>query len=99
LGALGSAGPSEIEIITTHYDRLQNRAVSGKKPYTFSRLEARAHILHNFRKSFASYAMLQGTPVRNIQRDLGHSKMETTERYLAVVEEPDKVRKAYAAIK
>jgi site-specific recombinase XerD len=43
--------------------------------------------------------MLHGVPARNIQRDLGHSELSTTERYLAVVEEPDKVRKAYEAIK
>jgi len=43
--------------------------------------------------------MLQGIPVRNIQHDLGHSELSTTERYLARVEEPDAVRKGYEAIK
>lgn len=78
---------------------LQKRAESGKKPYTFSRPEARSHILHNFRKSYATYQMLQGVPARNIQRDLGHSELSTTERYLAIVEEPEAVRKAYETIK
>jgi integrase len=78
---------------------LQKRAENMKKPYVFSRPEARGHILHNFRKSYATYQMLQGVPARNIQRDLGHSELSTTERYLAIVEEPDKVRKEYAAIK
>jgi integrase len=78
---------------------LQKRAENGKKPYTFSRPEARAHTLHNFRKSYATYQMLQGIPVRNIQHDLGHSELSTTERYLARVEEPDAVRKGYEAIK
>jgi len=78
---------------------LQKRAENGKKPYTFSRPEARAHILHNFRKSYATYQMLQGIPARNIQRDLGHSELSTTERYLAIVEEPDKIRKEYETIK
>jgi integrase len=79
---------------------LQKRAeTTGKKPYVFSRPETRNHILHNFRKSYATYQMLQGVPARNIQRDLGHSELSTTERYLAIVEEPEKVRKAYVAIK
>lgn len=77
---------------------LQKRAETGGKPYIFSRPEARAHILHNFRKSYATYQMLQGIPVRNIQRDLGHSDLSTTERYLAIVEEPATVRRAYEAI-
>jgi integrase len=77
---------------------LQKRAEGGKKGYVFSRPEARNHILHNFRKSYATYQMLQGVPVRNIQRDLGHSELATTERYLAIVENPDKVRKQYEAI-
>jgi integrase len=78
---------------------LQKRAENAKRPYTFSRPEARAHILHNFRKTYASLQMLQGVPVRNIQRDLGHSELSTTERYLAVIDDPDAVRKAYEAIK
>jgi integrase len=79
---------------------LQKRAeTTGKKPYVFSRPETRSHILHNFRKSYATYQMLQGVPARNIQRDLGHSELSTTERYLAIVETPEAVRKAYDAIK
>jgi integrase len=78
---------------------LQKRAETGKKPHTFSRTETRTHILHNFRKSYATYQMLQGVPARNIQRDLGHSELSTTERYLAIVEDPAKVRTAYEAIK
>jgi len=76
---------------------LQKRA--EKKGHEFSRPDARSHILHNFRKSYGTYQMLQGVPARNIQRDLGHSELSTTERYLAVVDEPDQVRKAYDAVK
>jgi integrase len=76
---------------------LQNRA--EKSDYSFSRPEARQHILHNFRKSYATYQMLQGVPARNIQRDLGHSELSTTERYLAIVDEPKDTLKAYQAIK
>ncbi len=78
---------------------LQKRASTGRKPYTFSRPEVRAHILHNFRKSYATYQMLHGIPARNIQRDLGHSELSTTERYLAIVEEPEVTRRAYEAVK
>jgi integrase len=77
---------------------LQKRAEKDKKPYIFSRPEARKKILHNFRKSYATYQMLQGAPPRNIQRDMGHYGLDTTERYLAIVDEPDKVRKEYAAL-
>jgi integrase len=78
---------------------LQKRAENAKKPYTFSRPECRSHILHNFRKTWATMQMLNGVPLRNIQKDLGHSEISTTERYLAIVEDPDKVRAAYEAIK
>lgn len=78
---------------------LQKRAGTGKKPYIFSRPEARSHILHNFRKSYATYQMLHGVPARNIQRDLGHSELSTTERYLAIVEEPEETRRAYDGLK
>jgi integrase len=76
---------------------MQKRAEA--KGYVFSRPEARTHILHNFRKSYATYQMLQGVPARNIQRDLGHSDLSTTERYLAVVEDPAGAKAAYEAIK
>ncbi|MGA8869734.1 MAG: site-specific integrase [Candidatus Acidiferrales bacterium] len=76
---------------------LQKRAEAAG--HVFSRPEARTHILHNFRKSWATYAMLQGEPVRNIQADLGHSELATTERYLARVDDPQKTLKSYEAIK
>jgi integrase len=79
-----------------HVGDLQRRAEEGG--YAFSRPETRKHILHNFRKSYATYQMLMGIPVRNIQRDLGHSDLATTERYLAVVDEPAKVRKDFEKI-
>jgi len=79
---------------------LQKRAETGKKPYTFSRPEVHAHVCHNFRQSYGTYQMLRGVPVRNIQRDLGHSDLSTTERYLAIIDdEPGDVRAAYEAIK
>jgi integrase len=85
-----------------HIAALQKRAetgVPGKlKPYTFSRPETRKHILHNFRKSYATMQMVMGIAVRNIQRDLGHSELSTTERYLAIVDNAEKVRKDFAAI-
>lgn len=77
---------------------LQKRAEANG--YVFSRVEARAHILHNFRKSYGTYQSLQGVPIRNIQRDLGHSELSTTERYLAIItDDVDKIRREYAAIK
>jgi integrase len=76
---------------------VQKRAEA--KGYVFSRPETHAHIIHNFRKSYGTYQMLQGVPARNLQRDLGHSELATTERYLAIVEEPARVRKAYEGIK
>jgi len=74
-----------------HISALQRRAEDAG--YEFSRSETRKHILHNFRKSYATFQMVTGIPVRNIQRDLGHSDLSTTERYLAVVDNPEKVRK------
>jgi integrase len=77
---------------------LQKRAQTGKKPYTFSRPECHIHVVHNFRRCYATYQMVHGVPVRNIQRDLGHSDLQTTERYLAIVDTPEKVRAAYDEI-
>lgn len=90
--------------------RLQERAVIGevkrnkptennRKPYEFSRIETRRHILHNFRKTFATRRMCQGATPRNIQHELGHSELETTERYLGLVDNPQQTEAEYAAIR
>lgn len=79
-----------------HVGSLQKRA--EENGYEFSRPEARKHILHNFRKSYATMQMVNGVPIRNIQHDLGHSDLATTERYLAVVDNPDKIRKDFETI-
>jgi integrase len=76
-----------------HIAALQRKA--EKDGYEFSRPDVRKHILHNFRKSYATMEMVKGVPIRNIQHDLGHSDLATTERYLAVVEDPDKVRREF----
>jgi len=63
---------------------MQKRATAAR--YKFSRPECLTHILHNFRKSYATYQMIvYGQSPRDIQRDLGHSELSTTERYLASV--------------
>lgn len=87
-----------------HVAALQKRAEKGigqkrGKPYQFSRPEARTHILHNFRKTYATFQMLKGETPRNIQADLGHSDLETTERYLARVDDPVKTREEFESIK
>jgi integrase len=79
-----------------HIGELQRKAEEGG--HAFSRPETRKHILHNFRKTYATMEMVNGVPVRNIQRDLGHSDLATTERYLAVVDDPAKVRKDFEKI-
>jgi integrase len=86
-----------------HITALQKRAEEGQgqkngKPYVFSRPEARIHPLHNFRKTYATMAMVSGVTPRNIQRDLGHSDLSTTERYLALVDEPDKIKREFETI-
>lgn len=75
---------------------LQKRAEATG--YSFSRPETRSHILHNFRRSYATYQSLHGETPQNIQADLGHSELTTTSRYLARVDEPDKVLRAYEAL-
>lgn len=88
---------------------LQERAVLGeverknpteknRKPYEFSRPECRRHILHNFRKTWATWQSVKGVPAQNIQHALGHSELSTTERYLALVDDPDAVRAGFEAI-
>lgn len=79
-----------------HITALQKRAIAGG--YQFSRPETRTKVLHNFRRSYATMQMLNGVPVRNIQDDLGHSELSTTERYLARVDNPDKVRAEFETI-
>lgn len=87
-----------------HVAALQKRAEKGigqkrSKPYQFSRPETRAHILHNFRKTYATFQMLKGETPRNIQADLGHSDLETTERYLARTDNPLQTREEFGSIK
>jgi integrase/recombinase XerD len=43
----------------------------------------RRWILHTLRKTWATFQHRSGADVRTIQRDLGHSSLETTLRYLA----------------
>lgn len=65
-----------------HIGGLQKRAIAAD--YTFSRPECQKHILHNFRKTYATLQMVvHGATPREIQADLGHSELTTTERYLA----------------
>ena len=80
-----------------HISGLQNRA--EKAGYTFSRPEARNHVLHNFRKSYATMHSLHGTPSRDIQADLGHSELSVTEGYLARVgDDRERVKAEYAKL-
>jgi integrase len=77
---------------------VKRKAGAPRKPYTFSRPEARRHILHNFRKTWATWQSVKGIPAQNIQAALGHSELSTTERYLSLVDEPEKTRAAFDAI-
>lgn len=91
-----------------HIAALQERAELGevkrrkgapRKPYQFSRPEVRRHILHLFRKSYATWQSLLGEPSQNIQDDLGHSELSTTERYLCRVDDRQAALKGYNAIR
>jgi integrase len=81
-----------------HITGLQKRAIASK--YTFSRPECQRHILHNFRKTYATLQMLvHGATPRDIQADLGHSELTTTERYLADTrEDRERVKMEYAKL-
>jgi integrase len=81
-----------------HIVGLQNRAIASG--YKFSRPECQNHILHNFRKTYATVQMLvHGATPREIQADLGHSELTTTERYLADTrEDGDRVKTEYAKL-
>jgi site-specific recombinase XerD len=76
----------------------KNPTEKNRRPYQFSRPECRHHVLHLFRHTYATMLGVQGHPARNIQAALGHSDLATTERYLAIVDEPEKVRKEFEAI-
>jgi integrase len=81
-----------------HIAGLQKRAI--KSDYTFSRPECQKHILHNFRKTYATMEMLiHGATPREIQADLGHSELATTEHYLADTrEDRERVKVEYAKL-
>ena len=81
-----------------HINGLQKRAVAAG--YTFSRPECRKHVLHNFRKTYATLKMLiDGATPSEIQTDLGHSELATTEKYLADTREGrDRVKTEYAKL-
>jgi integrase len=81
-----------------HVVGLQKRALASG--HTFSRPECRTHVLHNFRKSYATIQMLvYGATPRELQADLGHSELSTTERYLADTrEDGQRVKTEYAKL-
>jgi len=81
-----------------HINGMQKRAEAAG--YTFSRPECRKHVLHNFRKTYATVQMLiGGATAREIQADLGHSELTTTEKYLADTrEDRDRVKTEYAKL-
>lgn len=81
-----------------HIAGLQKRAIASG--YKFSRSECQKHILHNFRKTYATMEMLiHGATPREIQADLGHSELTTTERYLADTrEDRERVKTEYAKL-
>lgn len=81
-----------------HINGLQKRAEADG--YVFSRPECRKHVLHNFRKTYASMEMLiHGATAREIQADLGHSELATTEHYLADTrEDRERVKAEYAKL-
>lgn len=81
-----------------HIAGLQKRAI--KAGYKFSRPECQKHILHNFRKTYATMQMLiGGATAREIQADLGHSELATTEHYLADTrEDRERVKVEYAKL-
>jgi integrase len=81
-----------------HVNALQKRAETAG--YVFSRPECRTHVLHNFRKTYATMEMLihAATP-REIQADLGHSELATTEHYLADTrEDRERVKADYTKL-
>ncbi len=81
-----------------HINGLQKRAIADG--YTFSRPECQKHILHNFRKTYATLQMLvHGATAREVQADLGHSELSTTEKYLADTrEDRERVKVEYAKL-
>jgi len=96
----GLVFPNRGEAPSGHLAKLINRLQQWAREsgYVFSRPETRRHALHNFRHTYATMLDVNGESTRTIQAKLGHSNLTTTERYLAIVEDADKVRKQYAAV-
>jgi integrase len=99
-GKAGLVFPNRGEAPSEHFAKLINRLQrwARESGYVFSRPETHRHALHNFRHTYATMLDVNGESTRTIQARLGHSNLTTTERYLAIVEDADKVRKQYAAV-
>ena len=70
------------------HDRLQVKAVQNEIQKILSRCSISCHVTpHIFRHTAASLALQRGMPLEQVQRFLGHSRIQTTLRYAKTLQQ------------
>jgi integrase len=83
---------------------MQDLAEAGRgqpdgKRFNFSRREARDHVVHNFRRTFATVLnSCYGLSAPTVQDRIGDRDMKTTSRYLGKVKEPLRMKKEFESL-
>lgn len=68
------------------YDRLGVKAIQNEVSKIVSRVNITVHVTpHIFRHTAATMALQRGMPIEQVQRYLGHAKIETTLRYTKIL--------------
>jgi len=73
--------PNQSGFPNTHLDEIINE-IAGRAKKSGAHFSEGGFGLHRFRKTYATTLLDAGVNLRTIQLRLGHSKFETTERYL-----------------
>lgn len=78
--------------------KMHDQAVE-EEDYEFNRPEAHENIVHNFRRTFATVLnSCYGLSGVMVQHRIGDGDLDTTQRYLGLVDDPQAMRKAFEAL-
>jgi integrase len=70
-------GESLSGSVSSHYDKIY------RKVFQHAGIETNGQLSHRFRHTFAVELLEAGVPIREVSKALGHSSIQTTEKYYA----------------